>query len=220
MAQVVIYGNGQVAGLAHHYLTTDSAHEVVAFTVDSKYLKDEEMLGLPVVPFDALPERFPAEGFEMFVAMGYGRVNRDRANWYGEVKRLGYRCVSYVSSNAIIAPNVVMGENVFIMEGCIIQPYVHIGNDVVMWSACHVGHETVINDHCFLSAHAVVSGNVIIEENAFLGVNCTIRNAIRLARESVIGAGAVILKDTEERGVYLAPRAELLAMRSDRLPGL
>jgi sugar O-acyltransferase (sialic acid O-acetyltransferase NeuD family) len=220
MAQVVIYGNGQVAGLAHHYLTRDSPHDVVGFTVAPSFLREDQMLGLPVVPFDALVERFPPDSFEMFVAMGYGRVNRDRANWYAEVKRLGYQCVSYVSSNAIVAPDVVIGENAFIMEGNIIQPYVKIGNDVVMWSACHVGHETVICDHCFLSAHAVVSGNVVIEENAFLGVNCTIRNAIRIGRECVIGAGAVILKDTEERGVYLAPRAELLAMRSDRLPGL
>ena len=156
----------------------------------------------------------------MFVAIGYGRVNKEREARYLQAKALGYQFITYASSKSIIWPGVEIGENCFIMEGNIIQPFATIGNNVVMWSSCHVGHETVIKDHCFLSAHSVVSGNVTIEPNCFLGVNSTIRNAITLGRESVIGAGAVITKSTEERGVYAGPRAERLALTSDRLPGL
>ncbi|MEA2538576.1 MAG: hypothetical protein QOF11_2810 [Chloroflexota bacterium] len=220
MDQVVVYGNGQVAGLAHYYLTHDSEYEVVAFTVGASFITDTSINGLPVVSAEVVRSEYPPGTYKMFVAMGYGRVNKEREQRYGEAKVMGYELISYVSSKATIWPGVAIGENCFIMEGNIIQPFAKIGNDVVMWSACHVGHETVIKDHCFLSAHSVVSGNVTIEPNCFLGVNCTIRNAITLGRESVIGAGAVITKDTKERGVYAAPRVEPLALTSDRLPGL
>jgi sugar O-acyltransferase (sialic acid O-acetyltransferase NeuD family) len=220
MEQVVVYGNGQVAGLAHYYLTHDSEYEVVAFTVESSFIKEATLEGLPVVSVEEALSQYPPETYKMFVAIGYGRVNKEREERYEQAKAMGYQLISYVSSKATIWPGVVIGENCFIMEGNIIQPFAKIGNDVVMWSACHVGHETVIQDHCFLSAHSVVSGNVTIEPNCFLGVNCTIRNSITLRRESVIGAGAVITKDTKERGVYAAPRVEPLALTSDRLPGL
>lgn len=220
MDQVVIYGNGQVAGLAYFYLTHDSQYEVVAFAVEGSFIKEPSFNGLPLISLEETRRRYPPDTHKMFVAMGYGRVNKEREERYGQVKALGYELISYVSSKATVWPGVVIGENCFIMEGNVIQPFATIGNDVVMWSACHVGHETIIKDHCFLSAHSVVSGNVVIEPNCFLGVNCTIRNAVTLGRACVIGAGVVITKDTKERGVYAAPRVEPLALTSDRLPGL
>jgi sugar O-acyltransferase (sialic acid O-acetyltransferase NeuD family) len=220
MNQVVIYGNGQVAGLAQYYLANDSDYEVVAFTVEPSFIKETSLNGLPVLPLDEARARFPSDAYRMFVALGYGRINKERQQRYEQVKAMGYELITYISSKAIVWSEVEIGENCFIMEGNVIQPYATIGNDVVMWSGCHIGHETVIHDHCFLSAHAVVSGNVIVEPNCFLGVNCTIRNAVTLRRESVIGAGVVITKDTKERGVYAAPRVEPLALTSDRLPGL
>jgi hypothetical protein len=36
----------------------------------------------------------------------------------------------------------------------------------------------------------------------------------------VIGAGAVVVKSTKHRGVYVASRSELLEISSDRLPRL
>jgi sugar O-acyltransferase (sialic acid O-acetyltransferase NeuD family) len=220
MQQIVIYGNGQVAGLAHYYLTNDSEYEVAAFTVESAFIKEESFTGLPLVPLDEVRDRYPPAGFRMFIAMGYGRVNREREQRFEQAKSLGYEFISYVSSKATVWPGVVIGDSCFIMEGNIIQPFVTIGNDVVMWSGCHVGHETVIKDHCFLSAHTVISGNVIIEPNCFFGVNATVRNSVTVARGSVVGAGAVITKDTKELGVYIPARTELLPMSSDRLPGI
>jgi hypothetical protein len=41
---------------------------------------------------------------------------------------------------------------------------------------------------------------------------------VTIARECVIGAGAVIMKDTKEREVYASPRAEFLPLPSDKVP--
>ena len=67
---------------------------------------------------------------------------------------------------------------------------------------------------------AVIAGLVTVEPYCFLGANATIRAGITIARECVIGGGAVIMKSTEARSVHAAPRAQVLAVTSDRLPGL
>lgn len=218
--QVVVFGDGQVAQLAHYYLTHDSPYDVVAFTLDGDRIKAPTFQGLPVVPFDAVVAAYPPERFSMFIGIGYPRVNRVRQEKYQLAKEMGYELITYVASSVMVWPTTKIGDNCFIMEGNVIQPYARIGNNVVMWAACHIGHHTVIKDHCFLSAHTVISGNTTVEEYCFLGVNSTIRNGITIAREGVIGAGAVIMRDTQERGVYVVPAPQLLAMPSDRLPNL
>jgi acetyltransferase-like isoleucine patch superfamily enzyme len=66
----------------------------------------------------------------------------------------------------------------------------------------------------------VISGGVNIGENCFVGVNSTIRDHINIADKCVIGAGSIIMKDTQESGVYIAQNAELSKVPSHRLKGL
>ena len=94
-------------------------------------------------------------------------------------------------------PGTEIGDNCFIMENNVIQPFASIGNDVIMWGGSFVGHESVIKDHCFVASHAVISGLVTIEPNCFIGVNATIRDEITIARECVLGAGVVVMKSTK-----------------------
>jgi UDP-3-O-[3-hydroxymyristoyl] glucosamine N-acyltransferase len=125
--------------------------------------------------------------------------------------------VSYVSSRCTFLTEEPIGDNCFILEDNTVQPFVKIGRDVTLWSGNHIGHDAIIGDHCFISSHVVVSGRVRIGPYCFLGVNATIRNGITLAAETVVGAGAVIMKDTVEKGVYIPKRAELFSKRSDEV---
>jgi sugar O-acyltransferase (sialic acid O-acetyltransferase NeuD family) len=217
MKSVVLFGNGRVARLAHFYLTHDSEREVAAFTVDRDHVTDDTLFGLPVVPADEVQVRFPPDDFDMFVAMGYGRVNKFREGKYFQAKEMGYELISVVSSKATVWPGTAIGDNCFIMENVVIQPFTTIGNDVTMWAGSIVGHESVIKDHCFVAAHVVIAGGVTVEPNCFIGINATIRDDITIARECVIGAGAVIMKSTREREVLTGAPAKLLAFSSDRL---
>jgi sugar O-acyltransferase (sialic acid O-acetyltransferase NeuD family) len=217
---LVLFGIGAVARMAHFLWTTDGGRDVVACTVDRDFLPGEPRFGLPVVPFDTVAERYPPSDFDLFVAVGYSRMNRFREERFARARALGYDLPSYVSSRATTWPDLVLGQNCLVMEEVVLQPFVRIGDDVILWSAAHVGHESVVRDHCFVSSHAVISGLVTVEPNCFLGSNATIRDGITIGRECVIGAGAVVMRDTEPRAVYAAPRAQRLAVTSDRLPGL
>jgi sugar O-acyltransferase (sialic acid O-acetyltransferase NeuD family) len=217
MAKVVIFGATDAALLNHFYLTHDSPHEVVAFTVDRNYVKEETLCGLPVVPFEEIESTYPPSEYKMFVAIFYGRVNRTRAEKYAQTKAKGYELISYISTKAVVWPGLVVGDNCFIGENCSIGPFVKIGNDVSISPGTVVGHDGIIKDHCFLAAHVAMLGCVTIEPYCFLGANCTIRNDVVIARECIIGAGVAINKHTQERGVYVGSSAQLLPKTSDVL---
>lgn len=219
MAKVIIFGVQDFAQLAHFYLTHDSEHDVTSFTVDKEYMKAEEFLGLPVVEFETLEHTCPPGDYKLFVPMSPAEMNKSRANKYYEAKNKGYQFITYISSKATYY-NTPVGENCFIFENNVIQPFTEIGNNVMMWSGNHLGHHSVIKDHCFIASHVVISGHCVIDEYSFLGVNATVRDRITVSKRSLIGAGALILENTKESGVYPGIKTQLSKIASHRVKGL
>jgi len=215
--QIVVFGNGQIAELAEYYFRTDSDYKVVAFVADDKYVKNANYCNLPLIKLSTLLEKYPPNKFKMFVALSYSNMNKDRADKYEQMKKMGYTLVSYISSHCTNLTENLIGNNCFILEDNTIQPFVKIGNNVTMWSGNHIGHESVIEDHCDITSHVVISGHVHVKQNCFIGVNATLRDGLTIEKETLIGAGAVIMKNTIEKGVYLPPRAILLIKEAMRL---
>jgi sugar O-acyltransferase (sialic acid O-acetyltransferase NeuD family) len=203
MARLVIFGAGKIADEAYFYFTNDSPHRIVAFTVDEGFLTAREKWGLPVVPFEALEDRYPPGDVEAFVAVGYQGLNTFRAQKYEEIKRRGYTLVSFVSSRASNFGGVEMGDNCFVLENAVIQPCSRIGRNVFIWSGNHVGHHASIGDHCYLTGQVMVAGSAIIEPYCFLGVNSTVGHEVRVGEGSFIGAGALVTKNVPPRSVYI-----------------
>lgn len=214
MTKVVIFGNGAIAQLAHYYFTTDSAYEVVAFTVDKDYITESTFEGKPIVSFETIEQHYPPNEYNMFIAVSYAKLNKVRAQKYTDAKTKGYKLVSYISSKCNVLTTYPIGDNCFILEDNTIQPFVKIGNNISLWSGNHIGHHSEIQDHNFISSHVVVSGHCVIESNCFIGVNSTLAHNVTIAKETLIGAGAVIAKSTEQGGVYVAPRSVKLEKKS------
>ena len=62
-----------------------------------------------------------------------------------------------------------------------------------------------------ISILTAVGASRILEDRVFVGMGCTIvNNAHRIGKDSIIGAGAVVLKDVEENSVYAGVPAKKL----------
>jgi sugar O-acyltransferase (sialic acid O-acetyltransferase NeuD family) len=217
MARIIVFGAGDIARLAHFYFKSDSPHEVVAFVVDRAFKNADTFDGLPLVAFEEVTALYPPSDYEAFVALSYAKMNRLRQEKYEAMRAAGYRCVSYISSRCSYLSTTPPGDNCFILEDNTVQPFVTIGRNVTLWSGNHIGHDSTIEDHCFISSHVVVSGHVRVGERSFLGVNSTLRNSITIAPDSLIAAGAVVMKDTTPKGVYYSERAKLAPKPSDEI---
>lgn len=214
MTPLVIFGTGLIAEVADFYFRTDSAYDVVAFTNAEKFIEADTFLNRPLIAFEKLAEQYGPDTCQIFIALGYKKTNQIRQQRYGDAKQSGYQCASYVSSRAMCYGESI-GDNCFILENNVIQPFVKIGDNVTLWSGNHIGHHTTIGDHCFVSSHVVISGGCRIDENCFLGVNSTLRDNIQLGKFTVVSAGASVMDSCEERSVIVAPRSTTRVIKKD-----
>jgi sugar O-acyltransferase (sialic acid O-acetyltransferase NeuD family) len=211
---LVLVGAGEFAQIACEYFQHDSDRDVLAFSVEREYLMQPLLAERPVVPYESLEEHFPPDEVDLFVAIPASQLNRLRKRFYLDAKRRGYRLASYVSSRAFVWRNAEIGENCFIFENNVIQPFVRVGDNCVLWSGNHVGHRTVIEDHVFVSSHAVISGYCVIGEGSFIGVNSTFNDHVKVAPDNIIGSGALVTRDTEPGRVYVGSPAKAVPGRS------
>jgi sugar O-acyltransferase (sialic acid O-acetyltransferase NeuD family) len=211
---LIIVGAGEFAEIAYQYFTYDSDYQVIAFAVEKEYIKQSTLENLPVVAFEDLTSLYPPADFEVFVAIPSSQLNRLRTRLYLDIKSKGYRLATYISSKAFVWKNAEIGENTFIFEGNVIQPFVAIGNNCVLWSGNHIGHRTVVRDNVFIASHAVISGYCDIGEGCFIGVNSTFNDHVKVAANCVIGSGALIAKDTEPDKIYVSSPARAVPGKS------
>jgi sugar O-acyltransferase (sialic acid O-acetyltransferase NeuD family) len=217
LKKIVIVGATTNARLSKWYFENDSEFTVVAFSVNKVFIKETSLLGLPVVPFEDLENIYSPSEYSAFVAIGYTQMNKIRERMYYEVKAKGFELVNYISSKCSFLTTENIGDNNLILEDNTIQPFVKIGSNNVIWSGNHLGHDTVIHNHITITSQVVVSGFCEIKNNCFLGVNATLHNEITLEKETLVGAGAIITKQSMEKGVYLPAQSFLFKKNSEEL---
>jgi len=206
--KLVIVGDSAFAEIAREYFDADTGYEVVAFAVETPFLKRETLHGLPVLPFETLEQRLDPARHDVFVACTYTQLNRLRQRLAADAKARGYKLASYVSPRAFVWKNVELGEHCFVFEDNTVQPFVRIGENVVLWSGNHVGHHTAIEPHVFVSSHVVISGFCSIGAHSFLGVNATIANNVRVGADNWIGPNVAVMKDTPEGALFKTEQPE------------
>ena len=203
MEDVIIFGEGKYAEVVAHYLLAQGFYRVTAFTADADHISKDSLLRRSVFPFEGIEEKFPPDRYEMFIALGYQKLNELRAEKYRAAKAKGYRLISYMDPRAAVGGGVSVGDNCLILEYNIIQPTAQVGNNVSLWGGNHVGHHSEIGDHCYLAGDVMVGGNTNIGQRCFIGMNATIGHGITIGKESFIGAGALVTKDIEPGSVYI-----------------
>ena len=212
---ILIFGTGEIAELAHFYMSRDSNYNIVAFTADRIFIKNETFLGKPIIPFEDVQNLYPPSKYSMHVALSYAKLNQIRTQKYFEAKNKGYLLVSYVCSKSIFWDDISIGDNCFILENQTIQPTVKIGNNVMIWSGNHLGHGCIIKDHTYLSSHICISGHSVIGESCFVGVNATFKDFVTVGNRVFIGMGAMVTKNIDDDSVVLGAKSSIYGAETD-----
>ena len=92
---------------------------------------------------------------------------------------------------------VSLGMGNMITAGVKFTCNITIGNFNLFNLNCTVGHETEIKDYCTINPLTAISGGVKINEGVFIGTGAKILQYRKLGEYSIIGAGAVVIKDVE-----------------------
>ncbi len=64
-----------------------------------------------------------------------------------------------------------------------------------MLSGCIINHDDVLEDNVVCASGVTLAGAVHVESGVYLGQSCTVRQFLRIGRNSLVGMGAVVVKD-------------------------
>ena len=203
LKKVVIFGISDFASQVSFYLKQDSDIEIAAYTVDAEYNTDKTFLDLPVVDFEDVQDSYPPSEYDMFIAIGYHKLNSTRTTKFNEAKAKGYKLISYVCSKNSYWNDLIIGENCFIMEGNIFMQSVKIADNVIIAIGNKIGHDSVIEENCFLTSNIMMGGFCTIKRNTFIGLSVVVRDKTTIGENNILGAGAILLKNTKNGSSYL-----------------
>lgn len=122
-------------------------------------------------------------------------------------QRLTERCEGAgIRMCGVKAANVVIGDNVAIDEGAILQPFVTLTADCRIGRGFHaniysyVAHDCVIGDFVTFAPRVMCNGNVHIEDHAYIGTGAILRQGtpekpLVIGAGATVGMGAVVTKD-------------------------
>ena len=212
LKKMVIFGTSEIAKLAFHYFNMDDDYQVLAFTIDEKYISEDHLFGLPIVATERLVENYPPSEVEVFVGASYSNLNKNRAAIYKRMKSWGYRLASCISKNATVSTQDI-GENVLIMDNVSVLPSVKIGNNVIIAPNVAITHDIIIKNHIYIAPSACFCGYNLINDYSVIGASATIAPRVEIGKSNFIGIGAHIFTSTGEDEAYMTS-----ATKKSRMP--
>jgi sugar O-acyltransferase (sialic acid O-acetyltransferase NeuD family) len=212
--KLLIYGIGKLAEYAFYVFTNDSEYEVVGFCVEQKFISPDKpsLFNLPICDLNEIDDKYPPTTHMAFVAVGNNSV-RDRIYHY--LRDKSYCFANYISSKCVVWPDCKIGTNVFLGEGCVIQPFSSIGNNCLLF-ACVMGHHSEVGDNVTLSV-CTLGGYVKVSNSTFIGLNASVNHNITVGKNNIIGAGCTIIKDTKDNEVYSTEKPRLRLFPSSKI---
>ena len=195
MKDIVIFGTGGLARETRQIvddLNRDGGiWNLVGFLDENSECHGVQMHGLPVLGGREWLKRHPH--ISVVVAIGNSAIRRKIAL---ELMRADHtQFATLVHPLAWISKRVSIGPGTVIDAGALVSPDAMIGNHVVLNNNCTIGHDTVVEDYVTVAPNASIAGQVHIGEGCDIGANCTIIQGHTIGHWSVIGAGAVVVKD-------------------------
>ncbi|MFD2131638.1 NeuD/PglB/VioB family sugar acetyltransferase [Pseudogracilibacillus auburnensis] len=167
---------------------------------DEKIEEISTVMGIKVIDkFSALNEQ-EIKGKNFIVAIGNNKI---RFNLMNKINQIGGKTPSLIHPSAIISPSAQMGKGVYVQANVYIWTNVKIDDFCIISPGVVIAHHTTIGKACLISTLTGVGASINIEDKVFLGMKSTIVTGLHeIGENSIIGAGAVVLKDIEKESVY------------------
>lgn len=193
MKKLVIVGVGgfgrEVAWLVERINNVNPMWNLIGFVDDNEKLHGDVVGGYPVLGgCDWLNHN--KNDIYAVCAIGSSKIRKKVIKKLTDVK-----FTTLIDPNAIISERVKIGEGSIICAGTIITVDIEIGAHVIINLDCTIGHDAALKDFVTLYPSVNISGNTVLEECVEMGTGTQIIQGIRVREGTIVGAGAVVVKE-------------------------
>lgn len=194
---VIILGAGGHAKVLLDILIMRAVN-VIGFTEPNSLCRVEGMSSIPIIGNDEVVKSYSPNEIRLVNGLGSVNITNKRKEIFERFKSMGYTFETVIHPSAIIASGAKIAEGVQVMAGAIIQTGSYIGYNTIVNTKTSVDHDCVIEAHVHLAPGVTLSGGVQICEGVHIGSGATVTQGIRLGCNSLVGAGAVVIRDVPE----------------------
>jgi len=186
----------EVAWLVERLNNTNPTWRLLGFVDDDESIYGQKINGYRVLGKIGDIKKYP----DAYYVCAVG-ASRTREKIITRMKTLN----PDVKFGTVIDPSVQISELVDIGEGTIICAHtiitvnISIGNHVIINLDCTIGHDAVLQDFVTLYPSVNVSGITNIGHCSELGTGMQIIQGKKVGNYSIVGAGAVVVKDIPNR---------------------
>jgi len=200
MKRTVILGAGGFAREVLDILLAQNAvskqYGILGFIDENPAMKGRILNGYPVLG-----------GFDWFASKDQGAIHAacgigsplQRKKVVTKAEDMGLQFCNVIHPTAVLTPFVSLGVGVVITAGTILTNQILVGSHVHINLDVTIGHDCVIEDFCTIAPGVHISGNVKLGTGVSVGTGAVVVQGVSIGSWSIIGAGAVVIKDIPER---------------------
>ena len=214
--KAVIIGAGTQGQVYASYLK-EAGVPVVGFIDDNEDLYRKEVIGLPVVGKyeDLFHQQLKSEITDVYCPIG---VNSVRVEYLSTLKKEGYNIPGFLHHTVSIAPDVTIGEAVYMLAGNIVMPHTSIGNYIMINMDSTIAHHVTLEDGVFMSSGVNIGALIHVKKEAYIGMGVTAMTGIKkIGKETLIGAGTVLIKDVPDYATMVGNPGRLIKIKGKKV---
>lgn len=193
MKDIVIIGAGgfgrEIAWLIEDINIDNPEWNIIGFVDENQSLNGTVINGYKVVGnIEWLKER------DLYAIVAIGNpISKKKI--IDELSGSKIKYATLIHPSVIHSKSVNFGEGTIICAGTICTVNIEIGSHVIINLDCTVGHDTIIGPFTTILPSVNVSGFVKINECVSIGTGTAIIQGVKIGRNTIVGAGAVIVTE-------------------------
>ncbi len=211
MENILIYGCGGVGNEIAEAIIAGSMYNLLGFIDDNRDI--DLNMGFPCFTLADLDKKNTWGDFKIVVSVGEPAVRELLSK---KIATRGFSEASLDFSSHFNDAYSNIGAGTVLHFGSYISVNACVGKSCLINKDALVGHDCIIGDFCVLSPRVTLGGNVSVGRGTYIGTNACIRNGIKIGKNSIIGMGAVVIRDVGDDEVVVGNPAKFIRKNDDK----
>lgn len=149
------------------------------------------------------------DGVVIAIGNNYERIIKQT-----ELLKHGASLISIIHPSAQVSKYVELGIGSVVMAGALINIGTKVGDSCIVNTGVIIDHDCDIGDGVHVSPGAHLAGGVIVGDCSWIGIGANIKQLTNIGSDVIVGAGAVVINDIENKSTVAGVPAKILSNKN------
>ncbi|MCR4943544.1 MAG: acetyltransferase [Clostridium sp.] len=202
MNNIIIIGAGGQSQVVLEALEYYKENNVIGYLDNDVTLKGKIISGYPVIgnisKLSELIDKKLIDSAIIAIGDSYARKKYSKL-----IEEKNLRVVNAIHPKSIISNRAKLGKGIFVGAGAVIGPYSEVDDYCIVNVNSVIPHYNKIESYVNIAPGVSMGGGCKIGHNSFIGIGASLKQYINIVHDCIVGAGAVVICDLKESGVYV-----------------